>query len=321
VALRLRLSEGAQEALRCPVCRARLAAASDRLTCLSPSCGARFPVIDGVPVLLNEASSVFAIDDVISRRQSFFKPRRSGLKAALSRMTPSISNNLKARENYARFAGHLLDQSTTPRVLVLGGSIAGRGMKPFLENPAFDLVETDVQPGPRANMICDAHDIPFADQTFDGIIAQAVLEHVADPQRCAGEIHRVLKKQGLVYAETPFIQQVHGGRYDFTRFTLLGHRRLFREFDEIASGAVNGPGMALAWSYQYFLLSFATSRLMRYLLGNFARFTSFFLKYFDRHLIDKPGALDAASGFYFMGRKGERTLTDRELIRGYRGML
>jgi hypothetical protein len=37
----------------------------------------------------------------------------------------------------------------------------------------------------------------------------------------------------------------------------------------------------------------------------FARLTSFYLKYFDYYLIDKAGALDAASGYYFLGRKGE----------------
>ena len=55
----------------------------------------------------------------------------------------------------------------------------------------------------------------------------------------------VYKDDGLVYADTPFMQQVHMGRYDFTRFTYLGHRRLFRKFEEIDSGAVSGPAMAL----------------------------------------------------------------------------
>lgn len=51
----------------------------------------------------------------------------------------------------------------------------------------------------------------------------------------------------------------------------------------------------------------------------FARFTSFYLKYFDPFLIDRPGALDAASGYYFMGRKAGHVLSDRELVKLYRG--
>jgi SAM-dependent methyltransferase len=173
--------------------------------------------------------------------------------------------------------------------------------------------------GERTRLICDAHDIPFQDGSFDGVIAQAVLEHVVDPYRCVEEIHRVLKKKGMVYAETPFMQQVHGGRYDFTRFTLLGLRRLFRWFEEIDSGAVGGPGMALAWSYQYFLLSFSPSKTWRRAIRVFTCFTSFFLKYFDHFLIDKHSALDAASCFFFMGIKAEQVLSDTDLIRLYRG--
>lgn len=192
-------------------------------------------------------------------------------------------------------------------------------MESLAENTTIDLVESDVAFGPRTMLICDAHDIPFQDSSLDGVIAQAVLEHVVDPYRCCEEIHRVLKEQGVVYAETPFMQQVHAGRYDFARFTHLGHRRLFRKFEEIDSGAVCGPGMALAWSYQYFLVSFTTSRMLRALLRDFASLTSFYLKYFDYYLIDKPGAFDAASGYYFMGRKAGQVLSDQDLIKLYKG--
>ena len=169
-------------------------------------------------------------------------------------------------------------------------------------------------------MICDAHCLPFEDNSFDGVIIQAVLEHVVDPWRCVEEIYRVLKEDGLVYAETPFIQQVHGGRYDFTRFTHLGHRRLFRKFEEIDSGAVCGPGMALAWSYRYFLLSFTSSRFLRRLIGIFSRLTSFYLPYLDYFLINNPGTLDAASAYYFLGRKSTCVLSDRDLINRYKGL-
>jgi len=183
------------------------------------------------------------------------------------------------------------------------------------------LVATDVSFGPLTVLVCDAHDIPFEDETFDGVIVQAVLEHVVDPYRCVEEIYRVLKQRGLVYAETPFMQQVHMGRYDFTRFTHSGHRRVFRRFDEVASGPVAGPGMALAWSYEYFLLSFTTSRPLRGVLRGFARLTSFYLKYFDYYLVGRPATIDAASGFYFLGRKAQGVLPDRELIQYYKGAL
>jgi hypothetical protein len=36
-------------------------------------------------------------------------------------------------------------------------------------------------------------------------------------------------------------------------------------------------------------------------------------------VIDNPGTLDAASAHYFIGRKSDDELTDRELVSLYRG--
>jgi SAM-dependent methyltransferase len=319
-----RLSRGTQERLRCPACGAKLEMAGEHLICATPECGARFPVVNGVPVLLNEGSSIFSIDDFVRRRDTTFRLQRSRLERLLHGLLdllPSISNSVGAKRNYGRFGDLLLKHTPAPQVLILGGSILGEGMEALAANPSFELVASDVSFGPLTALVCDAHDIPFEDETFDGVIVQAVLEHVVDPYRCVEEIHRVLKKGGLVYAETPFMQQVHMGRYDFTRFTHSGHRRLFRHFDEIASGPVCGPGMALAWSYEYFLLSFTASRAVRGLIRAFASLTSFYLKYFDYYLIDKSAAFDAASGFFFMGRKDGNVLRDHALIKYYKGAL
>ncbi len=51
-----------------------------------------------------------------------------------------------------------------------------------------------------------------------------------EPERVVSEIARVLKPAGMVYSEIPFMQQVHEGAYDFTRFTDSGQRWLFRQF-------------------------------------------------------------------------------------------
>lgn len=278
-------------------------------------------MVGGVPVLIRESSSVFSHAEFIARGSTTFAPSRGGLAERLVRWLPEISVNRVAARNYAEFGRLLRERAPRPRVLVVGGSFLGQGMESFAADPALELVETDVSFGPRVGAICDAHDLPFESESFDGVVLQAVLEHVADPVRCVSEVHRVLRRDGLVYAETPFMQQVHMGRYDFTRFTHLGHRRIFRAFDELDSGAACGPGMALAWSWQYFLRSFARTRAARAALVAFARVTGFWLKYLDRFLLDRPAALDAASGFYFLGRKSDKTLSDRDLIQLYRGAM
>ena len=51
---------------------------------------------------------------------------------------------------------------------------------------------------------------------------------------------RVLKNNGLVYSEIPFMQQIHMGKNDFVRYTASGHRFLFKKFEKIKIGT-SGP--------------------------------------------------------------------------------
>lgn len=310
----------AREFLCCPICHSKIFKSNNSYVCRSSECNAKFPVVNEVPILIDENNSIFSINEIISSVISSNGNNEAlTAKTIIKKYIPSISINAVAKNNYRKMAEILLKKTNSPRVLVVGGSLLGKGMESIVENKAFEMVETDVCFGKRTTIICDAHDIPFENSSFDGVIVQAVLEHVVDPVRCCEEIHRVLKENGVVYAETPFMQQVHGRQFDFTRFTHLGHRRLFRKFEEIDSGVACGPGMALAWSYQHFLLSFSDSKFLRAVLGAVSSLTSFFLKYFDYYLVKKRGALDAASGYYFMGRKSDVILSDKELIKLYRG--
>ena len=305
--------------LACPKCKSEIIFTGEFI-CQNSDCGLHFPLVGSIPVLINESNSLFKIEDFVELRETTYK-KSSSLKKRLRSFVPDINLNIKAKDNFKKFFARLLEERDKPLVLVIGGAVAGRGFD--LENlpENITLIESDVAFAERSNFICDAHDLPFKDASFDGVIAQAVLEHVLDPWRAAAEIYRVLKPGGTVYAETPFMQQVHSGRYDFTRFTHLGHRRLFRAFEEIESGAACGAGMALAWSYCYFLKSFFRNPALQQTAFAFGKFTSFWLKYFDYFLINMPNAFDAASSYYFWGRKADSVLPDKKLIGEYKGAI
>lgn len=305
--------------LACPRCKSPLELRADDCHCTADDCGQSYPLRHGVPVLFNEADSLFSIAGVLRGEDKPFPSPAARWRQVLSRLAPTLHRNVNGRRNYQRLAGELLGRFPRPRVLVIGSRIQGVGMDVLAEFPQIEVVESDVELGPRPAVLFDAHDIPFADGTFSCVIAQAVLEHVADPARCVAEMHRVLEPGGLVYVETPFMQQVHEGAYDFTRYTHLGHRRLLRDFAEIDSGVACGPGMALAWSWQYFLMSFTRRPVTRTLAKAVARLTAWPLKYCDGYLARRPAAYDAASGFYFLGERSKRRLSDRELIPLYRG--
>lgn len=309
---------------RCPATGAPLRRAG---TVLETHDGARrYPIVRGVPILIAEERSLFRIADFTdpppARPQS--RLRRLGRRVAAH--LPSDSANAGTDRFVARLRDLLLAPhdgrpATRPRILVVGGATLGAGMAPLLDDPNVDATETDVWLGPRTQLVCDAHDLPFADGLFDAVVCQAVLEHVLDPPRVVAELHRVLGPDGLLYAEIPFMQQVHEGAYDLTRYTHVGQRRLFRDFDELAAGAVCGPAMALAWSVRHLAIALAgRSPLARRLATHLVPLATFWLPRVDRLLIDRPGAIDAASSIGFLGRRRAEPLTDDAVVAGYRGV-
>jgi len=283
-------------------------------------CQNSYPIINGLPVVIDEDKSVFKFKHFYDQRNLFFDISKKGsVKARISALLPSISLNRVSKSNFTYIEKCLIGLKSKPFVLILGGSIIGEGMSEFLNSPYIEVIESDVSFGPRTQLILDAHQIPFADQTFDCVIAQAVLEHVLDPVKCVEEIFRVLKPGGIVYTEIPFMQQVHGGAYDFTRYTMSGHRRLLRKFKEIKAGAIAGPGSALAWSYVYFLFSlFGYTENLRLFLKVFGRITGFWLKYFDYIASLNKRSIDGASATFFLGTKSDQVFTEEEVIKYYK---
>src|SRR6185436_5191060 len=96
------------------------------------------------------------------------------------------------------------------------------GVAALREIPGVTICEFDVYLTAGRMLVADLLDLPFADGSFDAVVAQGVLEHVIDPHRAADEIHRVLKPAALVFSTTPFVLGVHLPVADYTRFSRLG---------------------------------------------------------------------------------------------------
>ena len=77
------------------------------------------------------------------------------------------------------------------------------------------------------DVVSDAHDLPYSDNSVDSITIEDVLEHIKNPQRVVDEIARVMKPGGYVYAATPFLIAYHGYPYHFQNYTLTGQECLF----------------------------------------------------------------------------------------------
>jgi SAM-dependent methyltransferase len=304
----------------CPRCRGPLVDRDDRLACGDPACAlSRMPFlrVGGQHVLIDHERSVLSRERFEALRGESEKPRgrvapATGLRRRMRDMLDG--KNAVAHECADAMSGLLASQPGRPRLLVVGGGRLSDGPERLFDDPKIDVVGFDIYPSPLTHFVADAHDIPLLTGSVDAVWIQAVLEHVLEPHRVAAEIARVVRLGGLVFSDTPFLQQVHEGPYDFTRFTESGHRWLFRDFERIRSGSSAGVGTQCLWTLEYTLRALTRSPA----LARAARRSMFWWRALDAW-ISEGHHVDGASGVYFFGRRVARPLTPNEVLDHYRG--
>lgn len=311
-------------ALACPRCASPVVLDDAGARCTSPTCRYAvegFPVVGRAPALIDFQESIVTRDTFRANGQ---RPTTADAPApTLRQQVLSVYGyvyraiyppNRQAEANMRRILELLRPLDHVPVVLVIGGGTIGAGLSRLYSSEAVDILSLDVYPSPFVNLLADGHQIPLAERSVDAVIVQAVLEHVLSPAKVVDEIHRVLRPDGLVYADTPFLMPVHAGPLDFTRFTESGHRYLFRNFSRIDSGVVTGPGSQLWWAIDFFIRALFRSPAA----GAVARLAFAWLPRCDRFL-DARYSIDAANAVYFLGRRSETVIPDTEVIANYQG--
>jgi len=301
--------------LICPLCFSKIYKKEYILLCKNVDCFHSlkengFKYCDDVPVLVSpKLDSVCNPDEINS-----YIGRRSNTVSKIKKLLTGESNVTK--KNCEKFIFETKKIAKRPRVLIIGSGEEGNGTTNLWGSKDLEIHGLDVYISNTVDILADAHYLPLENNYYDGVWIQAVLEHVIEPTKVVSEIYRVLKSKGLIYAETPFMQQVHEGAYDFTRYTVLGHRYLFRKFQAISYGGNKGSEVVLSWSLKYFVWSISRSKFLSQLVGLVSRLV---MKPFG-FLVSKASLYDSPSGVYFFGFKDENySISHKELIKLYKG--
>jgi SAM-dependent methyltransferase len=175
--------------LRCPTCRARFEATTERLTCET---GHAFPIVRGIPRFVADAAytSSFSYEwQRFSRTQ-----------------LDSFTGRTDTRDRLQASLNFPLEQLRGKRVLD-----AGCGMGRFAEiiqryggeymgldySFAIDAAQSNVGHLPGVHFVQgNIFELPFADDTFDLIISLGVLHHTPNPRMAFAALPRVLKRGG-----------------------------------------------------------------------------------------------------------------------------
>jgi ubiquinone/menaquinone biosynthesis C-methylase UbiE len=209
-------------------------------------------------------------------------------------------DTLESSNNEGRTLIEFLKNFPEDAVIVNIGSLSKK-----IKGSKAKILNLDISWYPNIDIVADAHQMPFKDESLDGIIIKNVFEHLRDPATVRDELKRVLKKGGKIYAKVPFMQPFHAVPDDYQRYSINGIKEFFEDFSEVKSGIAVGPSSALAWilrEYLAILFSFNTKRGYRIARAFFSYFTAP-IKYFDVFFRKKKEAHRLASAFYIILEK------------------
>ncbi len=169
--------------------------------------GAVFPVVDGIPVMLDlQAKGEQYIEHYQTDAAEFdyFEERddpatehdeRRVREALLRRLPDGVTNVLDVGCGRAWVANAL-----TPR----GVTVCSLDVS--LTNPkrALSMYPNDN----HCAVVADAFALPFASNSIDSVIASEIIEHVPNPHAFVKELLRVIKPGGVLLVSTPYKEKL-----------------------------------------------------------------------------------------------------------------
>ena len=137
-----------------------------------------------------------------------------------------------------------------------------------------NAIKLDIAPYKGVNVVADAHNLPFKDNSFDNVMLIEVLEHLKAPAKAVSEMHRILDKKGKLVLAVPFMYPFHPDPYDYQRFTKQGLEVLLQDFSNIR---IIGLGNFIALLGMYFEF------LIERCIPSFSRIINIFI-YLDKRM-------------------------------------
>lgn len=104
----------------------------------------------------------------------------------------------------------------------------GAKYRPLITPHTTTYTTFDMEAGEQIDVVGDALNPPFKDNSFDTVIATQVLEHVEKPWVVVHEMKRILREGGTCIVTAPFLVPYHAYPTDFFRYTKEGMESLFK---------------------------------------------------------------------------------------------
>lgn len=280
----------AQGRLVCPVSHQRLLAVDEELVTLDG--GRTYPVKGGVPILIADPERQASYGQEAEGRM--YEEYLSGRPSWTRRFLASLvrpGNDYRSEASGKAFQAVTAAQPLGSLCLSVGGG-PGR--------PHESLTNLNIDLFPNVDVVGDAYALPYADESVDAVHCEAVLEHLAEPDRALREMWRVLRPGGLGYFATPFLQAYHAYPNHYQNYTLEGHNHLLRRsgFRVLDAGTCVGPTFMILDLISLYLRNGIPSKPLARAASAAALLLTRPLRPLDRWLNRSPQASTLASTVY-----------------------
>lgn len=190
--------------LRCPHCGAELALDTDAVC----SGGHHFPIVDGIPLLLDDET--VASDPQYTGQRSYFDAEFRGYEHyALENWRAAYIERLRAAGMLERSAAPLVDvgvggsgytviEAARAGVASIGCDLSLEGLR-----RAHDFAAAEGVAARTLWLRCSAERLPLESESVGAALAIAVLEHVPDDDSALRELARVLRRGGRAWVTVP----------------------------------------------------------------------------------------------------------------------
>jgi ubiquinone/menaquinone biosynthesis C-methylase UbiE/uncharacterized protein YbaR (Trm112 family) len=192
--------EHLRDVLRCSDCSGMFDIADDRASC--DGCGSRFPVVDGIPVLLRDTTigtrldvgdyeAMMGIDEkVISQTGTEWSDLIAGIGA-------TSRDVLEVGAGTGALTLGLLQANAVRHLTSMDVSLK------FLRALAPRVAQYSV---PVSLIACDANESHFRPEAFDLVVGKSILHHLLDYDQTLRQCHSVLKPGGVAVFLEPVLE-------------------------------------------------------------------------------------------------------------------
>lgn len=209
----------------------------------------RYQLVGDTPILLGDPVAAAQYADASPVMSEEYGAKRLSATQKLRRWFRKGTQTSASRQAFAR----VMEQADGICLSIGGGPLRHHEK----------LTNLNIGPFPNVDIVGDAHELPYADASVSAIHSEAVFEHLADPNKAAAELARVLKPGGQAFIATPFMQPYHGYPHHYQNFTITGHRVLFERagLEVTEQGVQVGPTYGLLSMVSVYLRTYAPKPL------------------------------------------------------------